>query len=63
MSLEISRIEVDFFLGSGEEGREQETGMQRSTLSCSLVAQTMGLPAMQETQIPSQGWEDPLESG
>ena len=21
------------------------------------------LPAMQETQVPSQGWEDPLEKG
>ena len=28
----------------------------------SLVAQTVkNLPAMQETQIPSLGWEDPLE--
>ena len=28
----------------------------------SLVAQTVkNLPAMQETQVPSMGWEDPLE--
>ena len=28
----------------------------------SLVAQTVKrLPAMQETQVPSPGWEDPLE--
>ena len=28
----------------------------------SLVAQTVkNLPAMQETQVPSLGWEDPLE--
>ena len=30
----------------------------------SLVAQLVkNLPAMQETQIQSQGWEDPLEKG
>ena len=30
----------------------------------SLVAQTVkNLPAMQETQIQSQGWENPLEKG
>ena len=30
----------------------------------SLVAQTIkDLPAMQETRIPSLGWEDPLEKG
>ena len=30
----------------------------------SLVAQTVKiLPAMQETWVPSLGWEDPLEKG
>ena len=30
----------------------------------SLVAQTVkNLPAMQETQVWSMGWEDPLEKG
>ena len=30
----------------------------------SLVAQTVkNLPAMQETSVPSLGWEDPLEKG
>ena len=30
----------------------------------SLVAQTVkNLPAMRETQVPSMGWEDPLEKG
>ena len=30
----------------------------------SLVAQTVkNLPAMQKTQVPSLGWEDPLEEG
>ena len=30
----------------------------------SLVAQMVkNLPAMQETQVPSLGWEDPLEKG
>ena len=30
----------------------------------SLVAQTVkNLPAMQETWVPSLGWEDPLEEG
>ena len=29
-----------------------------------LVAQMVkNLPAKQETQVPSQGWEDPLENG
>ena len=29
-----------------------------------LVAQLLkNLPAMQETQVPSLGWEDPLEKG
>ena len=33
-------------------------------LRASLVAQLVKhLPAMQETQIPSLGWEDPLEKG
>ena len=30
----------------------------------SLVTRTVkNLPAMQETQVPSLGWEDPLEKG
>ena len=30
----------------------------------SLVAQTVkNLPTMRETQVPSLGWEDPLEKG
>ena len=34
------------------------------TLRASLVAQTVkSLPAVQETQLPSLGWEDPLEEG
>ena len=33
-------------------------------LGASLVAQTVNnLPAMQETQVQSLGWEDPLEKG
>ena len=33
-------------------------------LLSSLVAQMVkSLPAMQETQVPSLGWEDPLEKG
>ena len=42
----------------------------RTELNCiddiraSLVAQMVkNLPAMQETQVPSPGWEDPLEKG
>ena len=35
-----------------------------SFIQASLVAQTVkNLPAMQETWIPSLGWEDPLEKG
>ena len=34
------------------------------SLGPSLVAQTVKhLPAMQETWVPSLGWEDPLEEG
>ena len=33
-------------------------------MGASLVAQTAkNLPAMQETQVRSLGWEDPLENG
>ena len=33
-------------------------------IRASLVAQTVkNLPAMQETQVQSLGWEDPLEKG
>ena len=35
-----------------------------NTLKTSLVAQMVkNLPAMQETQVQSLGWEDPLEKG
>ena len=34
------------------------------TVKASLVAQMVkNLPAVQETQVPSLGWEDPLEKG
>ena len=36
----------------------------RPALMASLVAQTVrNLPAMQETQVQSLSWEDPLEKG
>ena len=39
-----------------------ESGLSRGQPS--LVTQTVkNLPAMQETQVPSLGWEDPLEKG
>ena len=35
---------------------------RRNLLTASLVAQPVrNPPAMQETQVPSLGWEDPLE--
>ena len=35
-----------------------------SLLKASLMAQTVkNLPAIQETWVPSLGWEDPLEEG
>ena len=41
---------------------EQLNSNKDSTARASLVAQTVkNLPAMQETQVQSQGWEDPLE--
>ena len=37
---------------------------QLATNSASLVAQTVkNLPAMQEIQVQSLGWDDPLEKG
>ena len=40
---------------------EKETGTHANILA-SLVAQMVKrLPAMRETQVPSLGWEDPLE--
>ena len=41
-------------------GREQ----QRTDLQYSIrVDMVKNLPAMQETRVPSLGWEDPLEKG
>ena len=38
--------------------------MELNDLEMSLVAQMVkNLPAMQETQVRSLGWEDPLEKG
>ena len=38
--------------------------LSQHVLLASLVAQMVkGLPAMQETQVQSLGWEDPLEEG
>ena len=38
--------------------------MDRGAWWASLVAQVIkNLPAMQETQVQSLGWEDPLEKG
>ena len=40
------------------------TGRILGKLRSSLVAQSVkNLPAMQETQVQSLGWEDPLEKG
>ena len=37
---------------------------RKHLIGASLVAQTVkNLPAVQETQIQSLGWEDPLEKG
>ena len=36
----------------------------RTLMGASLVSQTVkNLPVMQETQVQSLGWEDPLENG
>ena len=38
--------------------------MEVPSYRASLVAQLVkNLPAMQETRVPSLGWEDPLEKG
>ena len=40
------------------------TGVSHAILGASLVAQLVkNLPVMQETRVPSLGWEDPLEKG
>ena len=39
-------------------------GLHTISVGASLVAQMVkNLTAMQETQVPSLGWEDPLEKG
>ena len=49
--------------GSGRSPGEG-TGYPLQYSWASLVAQTVkNLPAMQETWVPSLGWEDPLEEG
>ena len=52
--------------GGGEGGRSPSCHLARALHSerASLVAQTVkNLPAVQETRIPSLGWEYPLEMG
>ena len=53
------------FLGpSTSPGIEVRNVSAQSALPASLVVQTVkNLPAMQETQVPSLGREDPLEKG
>ena len=49
--------------GSGSSPRER-IGYPLQYSSASLVAQMVkNLPAMQEIQVHSLGWEDPLEKG
>ena len=44
--------------------RVEKEDVNNGPLQDELVAQTVkNLPAMQETQVPSLGWEDPLEKG
>ena len=46
-----------------EHGRNMQ-GLDSNYALASLVAQTVkNLPAIQETQVQSLGWEDPLEKG
>ena len=43
---------------------QAESGMSVSAIRASLVAQVVkNLPAAQENQVQSLGWEDPLEKG
>ena len=45
-----------------ERGAWQSTNFTGFCLGASLVAQTVkNLPAVQETQVQSLGWEDPLQ--
>ena len=44
--------------------RVEKEDVNNGPLQDDLVAQTVkNLPTMQETQVPSLGWEDPLEKG
>ena len=46
------------------EVTSQQQQQQQTLIGASLVAQLVkNLPAMQETWLPSLGWEDPLENG
>ena len=46
------------------EAKEHQVLMTATISSASLVTQMVkNLSAMQETQVPSLGWEDPLEKG
>ena len=45
----------------GRRGKKQHvSGKTRASLVAQMVK---NLPAMWETQVPSLGWEDPLEKG
>ena len=45
-------------------GRDSSVFLVYHCLGISLIAQLVkNLPAMQETWVPSLGWEDPLEKG
>ena len=56
-------LKVDWFdLLAVQVTQESSPAPQLESISSSLVAQMVkSLPAMQETLVRSQGWEDPLE--
>ena len=46
-----------------QEGIQGREGGIKKPCWTSLVSERQSLPAMQERQVPSLGWEDPLEEG
>ena len=63
MQIKKQQLELDMEQQTGSKWeKEYVKAVYCSPSSASLVAQRIkGLPAMQETQVQSLGWEDPLE--
>ena len=53
-----------YYLKHLDKEKKEKRNVYLSSYGASLVAQAVrNLPAVQETRVPSLGWEDPLEKG